>query len=99
MSNEKRPYKGGHGKPGNGKFSQGSGQGEGGAKRKRRRRSGTGSGSGSGVSDQNRQQSQNQRSQGQRSQGRPQKWEDNSRPESRTGRRFDGLTSVARFRG
>ena len=96
MSNEKRPYKGGHGKPGNGKFSQGSGQGEGGAKRKRRRRSGTGSGSGSGVSDQNRQQSQNQRSQGQRSQGRPQKWEDNSRPESRTGRRFDGLTSVER---
>ncbi len=53
MSNEKRPYKGehgkpghaGNGKPGNGKFSQGSGQGkfnqgggqgEGGAKRKRR---------------------------------------------------------------
>ena len=36
MSNEKRPYKGGHGKPGhagngkpgNGKFSQGSGQGK-----------------------------------------------------------------------
>ena len=28
MSNEKRPYKGGHGKPGNGKFSQSSGQGK-----------------------------------------------------------------------
>ena len=115
MSNEKRPYKGGHGKPGhsgkpgNGKFSQGGGQGygqsEGGAKRKRRRRSG----SGSGVNEQNRQQSQNQRSQNQRSQGRPQKWDDNSRgdkkrfenrgenrAESRTGRRFDGLTSVER---
>ena len=78
MSNEKRPYKGGHGKsghagngkPGNGKFSQGSGQGEGGAKRKRRRRSGAGNGSSSGVSEQNRQQSQNsQRTQNQRSQG------------------------------
>ena len=98
MSNEKRPYKGGHGKPGhagngkpghsgkpgNGKFSQGNsnqgggqgyGQGEGGAKRKRRRRSG----SGAGVNEQNRQQNQNQRSQNQRSQGRPQKWDDNSR--------------------
>ena len=73
MSNEKRPYKGGHGKPGNagngkfnqGKSHQGGGQGEGGAKRKRRRRSG----SGAGVSEQNRQQSQNsQRSQNQRSQ-------------------------------
>ena len=104
MSNEKRPYKGGHGKPGhgntgNGKFNQSGGQGEGGAKRKRRRRSGTGS----GVNEQNRQNSQrgqNQRSQNQRSQGRPQKWDDNSRPEShtesRTGRRFDGLTSVER---
>ena len=105
MSNEKRPYKGGHGKPGHGntgnsKFNQGGGQGydqgEGGAKRKRRRRSG----SGAGVSEQNRQQSQNQRSQNQRAQGRPQKWDDNprpeSRPESRTGRRFDGLTSVER---
>ena len=67
MSNEKRSYKGGHGKPGhagngkpgNGKFSQGSGQGKGGAKRKRRRRSGASNGSGSGVSEQNRQQSQN----------------------------------------
>ena len=86
MSNEKRPYKGGHGKPGhagngkpgNGKFNQGSGQGEGGAKRKRRRRSGAGNGS--GVSEQSR----------------PQKWNDNSRSESRTGRRFDGLTSVER---
>lgn len=98
MSNEKRPHKGGHGKPGNGKFSQGGGQGygqsEGGAKRKRRRRSGSGNGSGAG--EQNRQQSQNQRSQGQRSQNRPQKWDDNSRGESRTGRRFDGLTSVER---
>lgn len=106
MSNEKRPHKGGHGKPGhsgkpgNGKFNQGSGQGEGGAKRKRRRRSGSGNGSGAG--EQNRQQSQNsqraqnQRSQGQRSQGLPQKWDDNSRNESRTGRRFDGLTSVER---
>ena len=95
MSNEKRPYKGGHGnpghsgKPGNGKFSQGNsnqsgGQGEGGAKRKRRRRSG----SGSGVNEQNRQQSQNSQ--------RSQKWDNNSRPESRTGRRFDGLTSVER---
>ncbi len=96
MSNEKRPYKGGHGKPGhagngkpgNGKFSQGGGQGygqsEGGAKRKRRRRSG----SGSGVNEQNRQQSQNSQ--------RSQKWDNNSRPESRTGRRFDGLTSVER---
>ena len=98
MSNEKRPYKGGHGKPGhsgkpgNGKFGQGNAQGEGGAKRKRRRRSG--SGTGSGVSEQNRHQ--NQRSQNQRSQGRPQKWDDNSRNESRTGRRFDGLTSVER---
>lgn len=104
MSNEKRPYKGGHGKPGNvgngkfnqGKPNQGGGQGEGGAKRKRRRRSG------SGVSEQNRQQSQNsertqnQRSQNSRTQGRPQKWDDNSRPELRTGRRFDGLTSVER---
>lgn len=106
MSNEKRPYKGGQGKPGNagnagnGKFNQGKshqgggqgyGQGEGGAKRKRRRRSGSGNGSGAG--EQNRQQSQNsQRSQNQRSQ----KWDDNSRPESRTGRRFDGLTSVER---
>lgn len=123
MSNEKRPYKGGHGKPGHagngkpgngkssqgsgqGKFNQGSGQGEGGAKRKRRRRSGAGNGSGSGVSEQNRQQSQssqraqNQRSQNQSSQSRPQKWDDNSRSESRTesrtGRRFDGLTSVER---
>ena len=123
MSNEKRPYKGehgkpghaGNGKPGNGKFSQGSGQGkfnqgggqgEGGAKRKRRRRSGAGNGSSSGVSEQNRQQSQNsqraqnQRSQNQSFQGRPQKWDDNSRgesrTESRTGRRFDGLTSVER---
>ena len=109
MSNEKRPYKGGHGKPGhagnagNGKFNQGGGQGyaqgEGGAKRKRRRRSG----SGAGVSEQNRQQSQNsQRSQNQRSQNqgsqnqRSQKWDDNSRSESRTGCRFDGLTSVER---
>ena len=100
MSNEKRPYKAGHGKPGhgnagNGKFNQGGGQGyaqgEGGAKRKRRRRSGAGNGS--GVSEQNRQQSQNR----QRSQNsRPQKWDDNSRPESRTGRRFDGLTSSER---
>ena len=117
MSNEKRPHKGGHGKPshsgkpGNGKFNQGKpnqgkshqgggqgyGQGEGGAKRKRRRRSGAGNGSGSGVSEQNRQQSQNsQRAQNQQSQGRPQKWDDNSRSESRTGRRFDGLTSVER---
>ena len=133
MSNEKRPYKGGHGKPGhagdagNGKFNQGSGQGEGGAKRKRRRRSGSGNGSGAG--EQNRQQSQNsertqnqrsqnqrsqnQSSQSQRSQGRQQKWDNNSRDdkkrfeprgenrhenraESRTGRRFDGLTSVER---
>lgn len=95
MSNEKRPHKGGHGKPGHagngkpgngkfsqgsgqGKFNQGSGQGEGGAKRKRRRRSGAGSGS--GVSEQNRQQSQNsQRSQNQSSQGRQQKWDNNSR--------------------
>lgn len=101
MSNEKRPYKGGYGKPGHagnagkGKFNQG----EGGAKRKRRRRSGAGNGS--GVSEQNRQQSQNsQRAQNQRSQGRPQKWDGNSRSESRsesrTGRRFDGLTSVER---
>lgn len=117
MSNEKRPHKGGHGKPGhsgkpgNGKFNQGKpnqgkshqgggqgyGQSEGGAKRKRRRRSGAGNGSGSGVSEQNRQQSQNsQRAQNQQSQGRPQKWDDNSRSESRTGRRFDGLTSVER---
>lgn len=103
MSNEKRPHKGGHGKPGhsgkpgNGKFNQGSGQGEGGAKRKRRRRSGAGNGSGSGVSEQNRQQSQNsQRAQNQQSQGRPQKWDDSSRNESRTGHRFDGLTSVER---
>lgn len=95
MSNEKRPHKGGNGKPGHagngkpgngkfsqgsgqGKFNQGSGQGEGGAKRKRRRRSGAGSGS--GVSEQNRQQSQNsQRSQNQSSQGRQQKWDNNSR--------------------
>ncbi|MBD9232774.1 MAG: 16S rRNA methyltransferase, partial [Rothia mucilaginosa] len=103
MSNEKRPHKGGHGKPGhsgkpgNGKFNQGSGQGEGGAKRKRRRRSGAGNGSGSGVSEQNLQRSQNsQRAQNQQSQGRPQKWDDSSRNESRTGRRFDGLTSVER---
>ena len=114
MSNEKRPYKGGHGKPGhagngkpgNGKFNQGKshqggGQGEGGAKRKRRRRSGAGNGSGSGVGEQNRQQNQNSQ--------RPQKWDNNSRgdkkrfenrgenrAESRTGRRFDGLTSVER---
>ena len=139
MSNEKRPYKGGNGKPGHagngkpgngkfiqgsgqGKFNQGSGQGEGGAKRKRRRRSGSGNGSGAG--EQNRQQSQNsqrsqnqraqnQRSQNQSSQGRQQKWDNNSRgdkkrfepcgenrrenrAESRTGRRFDGLTSSER---
>lgn len=97
MSNEKRPHKGGHGKPGhsgkpgNGKFNQGSGQGEGGTKRKRRRRSGA------GVSEQNLQRSQNsQRAQNQQSQGRLQKWDDSSRSESRTGRRFDGLTSVER---
>ena len=81
MSNEKRPYKGGNGKPGhgnagNGKFNQGKShqgggqgyaQGEGGAKRKRRRRSGSGNGSGAG--EQNRQQSQNsERTQNQRSQ-------------------------------
>ncbi len=58
------------------------------------------------MSEQNRQQSQNsqraqnQRSQNQSFQGRPQKWDDNSRgesrTESRTGRRFDGLTSVER---
>lgn len=92
MSNEKRSYKGGYGKPGNGGngkfgsdkfgrggFNQAGGQGndEGGAKRKRRRRSG--SGNASGVSEQNRQQNQNQRSQNQRSQGRPQKWDDKSR--------------------
>ena len=114
MSNEKRPYKGGHGKPGhagngkpgNGKFGRGGfnqagdqGNGQGGAKRKRRRRSG--SGNGSGVGEQNRQQNQNSQ--------RPQKWDNNSRggkkrfenrgenrAESRTGRRFDGLTSVER---
>jgi len=109
MSNEKRPYKGGHGKPGNGKFGPDKfgrggfnqagdqGNGQGGAKRKRRRRSGAGNGSGSGVSEQNLQRSQNsQRAQNQQSQGRPQKWDDSSRNESRTGRRFDGLTSVER---
>ena len=119
MSNEKRPYKGGHGKPGhagngkpgNGKFgpdkfgrggfNQAGDQGQGGAKRKRRRRSGSGSGAG----EQNRQQNQNSQ--------RSQKWDNNSRgdkkrfeprgknrhenrAESRTGRRFDGLTSVER---
>ena len=84
MSNEKRPYKGGHGKsghagngkPGNGKFIQGSGQGkfnqgsgQGEGGAKRKRRRRSGSGNGSGAGEQNRQQSQNsQRSQNQRAQ-------------------------------
>ena len=84
MSNEKRPYKGGNGKPGhagngkpgNGKFSQGSGQGkfnqgsgQGEGGAKRKRRRRSGSGNGSGAGEQNRQQSQNsERTQNQRSQ-------------------------------
>ena len=84
MSNEKRPYKGGNGKPGhagngkpgNGKFIQGSGQGkfnqgsgQGEGGAKRKRRRRSGSGNGSGAGEQNRQQSQNsQRSQNQRAQ-------------------------------
>ena len=108
MSNEKRPHKGGHGKPGHagngkpgngkfsqgsgqGKFNQGSGQGEGGAKRKRRRRSGSGNGSGAG--EQNRQQKWDNNSRGDKK-----RFENRgeNRAESRTGRRFDGLTSVER---
>lgn len=84
MSNEKRPHKGGHGKPGhagngkpgNGKFNQGSGQGkfnqgsgQGEGGAKRKRRRRSGSGNGSGAGEQNRQQSQNsERTQNQRSQ-------------------------------
>ena len=51
MSNEKRPYKGGHGKPGhsgkpgNGKFGQGSGQG------KFNQGSGQGDGAGKSLAD------------------------------------------------
>ena len=103
MSNEKCPHKGGNGKPGhtgngkpgNGKFSQGGGQGygqgEGGAKRKRRRRSGSGNGSGAG--EQNRQQKWDNNSRGDKK-----RFENRgeNRAESRTGRRFDGLTSVER---
>ena len=112
MSNEKRPYKGGHGKPGhagngkpgNGKFSQGkpnqgTGQGEGGAKRKRRRRSGSGNGSGAG--EQNRQQKWDNNSRGDKKRFEPRgenRFENRgeNRAESRANRRFDGLTSVER---
>ena len=104
MSNEKRPHKGGYGKPGNGgngkpgngKFSQGNGQGEGGAKRKRRRRSG------SGVNEQNRQQKWDNNSRGDKkrfeSRGDKKRFENRgeNRAESRTNRRFDGLTSSER---
>ena len=79
MSNEKRPYKGGHGKPGhsgkpgNGKFgpdkfgrggfNQAGDQGNGQGGAKRKRRRRSGSGNGSGAGEQNRQQ----------------KWDNNSR--------------------
>ena len=110
MSNEKRPHKGGNGKPGHsgkpgngkfnqgngqGKFNQGSGQGEGGAKRKRRRRSGSGNGSGAG--EQNRQQKWDNNSRGDKKRFEPRgENRRENRAESRTGRRFDGLTSVER---
>ena len=92
MSNEKRPHKGGHskpghsGKPGNGKFGQGSGQG--GAKRKRRRRSGAGNGSGSGVSEQNRQQKWDNNSRGDKKRFEP-------RGENRHENRRSGTTAPA----
>ena len=79
MSNEKRPHKGGHGKPGhsgkpgNGKFgpdkfgrggfNQAGDQGNGQGGAKRKRRRRSGSGNGSGAGEQNRQQ----------------KWDNNSR--------------------
>ena len=85
MSNEKRPYKGGHGKPGhagngkprNGKFGPDKfGRGgfnqagdQGQGGAKRKRRRRSGSGSGAG--EQNRQQDQNSQ--------RSQKWDNNSR--------------------
>ena len=102
MSNEKRPYKGGHGKFGpdkfgRGGFNQAGDQGQGGAKRKRRRRSGSGSGAG----EQNRQQKWDNNSRGDKKRFEPRgenRFENRgeNRAESRTGRRFDGLTSVER---
>jgi len=78
MSNEKRPYKGGHGKPGhagngkpgNGKFSQGSGQGkfnQGGGQgeggAKRKRRRRSGAGNGSSSGVSEQNRQQSQNSQ------------------------------------
>ena len=78
MSNEKRPYKGGHGKPGhagngkpgNGKFSQGSGQGkfnqgsgQGEGGAKRKRRRRSGAGNGSGAGVSEQNRQQSQNSQ------------------------------------
>ena len=108
MSNEKRPYKGGHGKPGhagngkpgNGKFSQGGGQGkfnqgsgQGEGGAKRKRRRRSGAGNGSGAGEQNRQQKWDNNSRGDKK-----RFENRgeNRAESRANRRFDGLTSVER---
>ena len=108
MSNEKRPHKGGNGKPGhagngkpgNGKFGQGSGQGkfnQGGGQgeggAKRKRRRRSGSGNGSGAGEQNRQQKWDNNSRGDKK-----RFENRgeNRAESRANRRFDGLTSVER---
>ena len=112
MSNEKRPYKGGHGKPGhagngkpgNGKFNQGSGQGkfnqgsgQGEGGAKRKRRRRSGSGNGSGAGEQNRQQKWDNNSRGDKKRFEPRgENRHENRAESRTGRRFDGLTSVER---
>ena len=109
MSNEKRPYKGGHGKPGhagngkpgNGKFGPDKfGRGgfnqagdQGQGGAKRKRRRRSGSGNGSGAGEQNRQQKWDNNSRGDKK-----RFENRgeNRAESRANRRFDGLTSVER---
>lgn len=109
MSNEKRPHKGGNGKPGhtgngkpgNGKFSQDKfGRGgfnqagdQGQGGAKRKRRRRSGSGNGSGAGEQNRQQKWDNNSRGDKK-----RFENRgeNRAESRANRRFDGLTSVER---
>ena len=112
MSNEKRPHKGGNGKPGhagngkpgNGKFNQGSGQGkfnqgsgQGEGGAKRKRRRRSGSGNGSGAGEQNRQQKWDNNSRGDKKRFEPRgENRHENRAESRTGRRFDGLTSSER---
>lgn len=109
MSNEKRPYKGGHGKPGhagngkpgNGKFGPDKfGRGgfnqagdQGQGGAKRKRRRRSGSGNGSDAGEQNRQQKWDNNSRGDKK-----RFENRgeNRAESRANRRFDGLTSVER---